>query len=152
MALTTEKLLDRTGWRILRHLQDNARISFAELGRHVGLTSPAVAGRVEKLEQAGIINGYRAEIDAARIGLPVSAFIRVSMNAERYPAFIKQVNDLPQVLECHHVTGGESFVLKVAVASITELEALIGQLSPYGQTTTSVILSSPVKSRILKQG
>ena len=144
MTLESKKLLDEVGWQILRALQENARLSFAELGRRVGLSLPAVAERVRRMEEAEIITGYRAEVDMAKIGLPIMAFIRMNTPSDQYPPLIAWLSSLPQALECHHLTGSESFIIKVVVASIADLETLIGQLSDYGQTTTSIVLSSPV--------
>ncbi|MCL5996882.1 MAG: Lrp/AsnC family transcriptional regulator [Chloroflexi bacterium] len=151
MATNLEKLLDRTGWRILHALQTNARISFSELGRRVSLTSSGVTERVQKMEDAGVITGYHAWVNASKLGLPITAFIRVTTPAERYPSFVALVDGLAEVLECHHVTGSESFILKVAVSSVAHLETLIAQLSPYGQTATSIVLSSPIGHRILNE-
>lgn len=144
MSLESAKLLDEVGRNILRALQTNARLSFAELGRRVGLSLPAVAERVRRMEEAGILAGYRAIVNPAKIGLPVMAFVRISTAGNRYAALIAAVCKQPEVLECHHVTGTDSFIMKVAAASISHLEAVITRLSVYGPTTTSIVLSSPV--------
>lgn len=150
MTLETKKLLDEVGWRLLRELQADARLSFAELGRRVGLSLPAVAERVRRMEEAGIITGYYAEVNLPKMGRPIMAFIRMAVPRERYPAFTALIRDLPEVLEGHHLSGSEAFILKVALTSIPHLEALIDQLSEYGQTTTSVVLSSPVTRRVIE--
>jgi len=149
MTLDHTKLLDEVGWRILAALQEDGRLSFAELGRRVGLSLPAVAERVRRLEEAGIITGYRAEVNMVKIELPIMAFIRMNTPRDQYPALIALLNKLPQALECHHLTGSESFIIKVVVASIADLETLIGQLSVFGQTSTSIVLSSPVLKRVI---
>lgn len=149
MTLEYIKLLDEVGWRILIALQEDGRLSFAELGRRVGLSLPAVAERVRRLEEAGIITGYRAEVNMTKIGLAIMAFIRMNASKDQYPALIALLNRLPQVLECHHLTGSESFIIKIVVTSIADLESLIGQLSAFGQTTTSIVLSSPVLKRVI---
>jgi Lrp/AsnC family leucine-responsive transcriptional regulator len=149
MTLNSEKLLDEVGWRILGELQLDARLSFAELGRRVGLSLPAVAERVRRLEEAGIIAGYHAVLDPAKVGLPVMAFIRITTAGEKYAAVIALARHLPEVVECHHLTGTDSFIVKAVTTSIAHLEQLIGQLSRYGQTATSIVLSSPVtKARL----
>jgi Lrp/AsnC family leucine-responsive transcriptional regulator len=102
------------------------------------------------LEEAGAIEGYHAHLNPTKVGLPVMAFIRVSVSRGKYPKFTVLVNQLPPVIECHHVTGAEAFILKVAVASVEELETLVGQLGKYGDTMTSVVMSSPVKRRTLE--
>jgi Lrp/AsnC family leucine-responsive transcriptional regulator len=141
--------MDGIDWKILRELQRDARISYAELGRRVGLTTPAVIERVRKLEDAGIITGYRAEIDTAKVGLPIMAFIRMSISGVDYSHIIKVAESATEVLECHRGTGGDSFIMKVAVADVGHLQSLIDKLTPYGITTTSIVLSSPVKSRVI---
>jgi Lrp/AsnC family leucine-responsive transcriptional regulator len=143
--------MDSIDWKILRELQTDARISYAELGRRVGLTTPAVIERVRKLEEAGIITGYRAEIDAAKVGLPITAFIRMSITGVDYSHIIEVAENATEVLECHRGTGGDSFIMKVAVADVGHLQTLIDRLTPYGITTTSIVLSSPVKSRVIEK-
>lgn len=143
-------MVDEIDWKILVELQKNARITFAELGRRVGLTTPAVIERVRKLEDAQVITGYRAEIDAAKVGLPITAFIRMSISGVDYSHIIEVAVDSKEVLECHRGTGGDSFILKVAVADVEHLQTLIDRLTPYGITTTSIVLSSPVKRRIIE--
>ena len=144
------KMIDEIDWKILKELQINARISFAELGRRVGLTTPAVIERIRKLEDAEIITGYRAEIDTAKVGLPITAFIRMSITGVDYSHIIEVVSESTEVLECHRGTGNDSFIMKVAVADVGHLQTLIDKLTPYGITTTSIVLSSPVKQRIIE--
>jgi Lrp/AsnC family leucine-responsive transcriptional regulator len=143
-------MIDTIDWKILKELQENARISFAELGRRVNLTTPAVIERIRKLEDAQIITGYRAEIDTAKVGLPITAFIRMSITGVDYSHIIEVAEESTEVLECHRGTGGDSFIMKVAVESVGHLQNLIDRLTPYGITTTSIVLSSPVKSRIIE--
>jgi Lrp/AsnC family transcriptional regulator, leucine-responsive regulatory protein len=143
-------MIDEIDWKILGQLQTNARITFAELGRRVGLTTPAVIERVRKLEDARVITGYRAEIDMAKVGLPITAFIRMSISGVDYSHIIEAAEQSDEVLECHRGTGGDSFIMKVAVADVEHLQKLIDRLTPYGITTTSIVLSSPVKRRVIK--
>jgi Lrp/AsnC family transcriptional regulator, leucine-responsive regulatory protein len=140
-------VLDKTGWQILEELQENGRLSFAELGRRVGLTLPAVAERVRKMEDAGIITGFHAEVDPAKIGLPIAAFIRISVVGDVFARVAKAVREMPEVLECHRGTGADSFTLKVAVESVQHLESLIDRLTPFGTTSTSIVLSTLVSNR-----
>jgi Lrp/AsnC family transcriptional regulator, leucine-responsive regulatory protein len=144
---STARCLDDVGWRILHELQCNARLSFAELGRRVGLSVPAVTERVRKLEEAGIITGYRAEVDRSKVGLPIHAFIRMSVVGDVFNRVVAAVKAMPEVLECHRGTGADSFTMKVAVASVAHLESLIDRLTPFGTTSTSIVLSSPVTRR-----
>ncbi len=150
MTLDSNKLLDQVGWRLLFELQQDARLSFAELGRRVGLSLPAAAERVRRMEEAGLITGYHAALNLPQVGFPVMAFIRIMTTSDRYPAITVLVNKLPAVLECHHLTGTDSFIVKVVAASIPDLEGLITQLSLFGQTATSIVLSSPVTKRVVE--
>jgi Lrp/AsnC family leucine-responsive transcriptional regulator len=148
-----EHLLDDIGWRILSELQQHARMPFAELGRIVGLSTPAVTERVHKMEEAGIIVGYRAQIDPAKVGLPIMAFVNVKVGGENLNRFMEVAATHPEVLECHRVTGAESFLLKVAVADVMHLETLLDALMPYVATTTSMVLSTALAwGNIVKPG
>ncbi|MFN0085211.1 MAG: Lrp/AsnC family transcriptional regulator [Blastocatellia bacterium] len=151
MALENEKLLDEIGWHILRELQESARISFAELGRRVGLSIPAVTERVRKMEDAGIIAGYHADVNPEKVGYPIAAFIRMSIGGNVSARIIALIREMNEVEECHRGTGGDSFIMKVRVASVAHLEHLIEQLLPFGTTTTSIVLSSPVTKRFLER-
>jgi Lrp/AsnC family leucine-responsive transcriptional regulator len=151
MSLSNVKLLDALGWKILRELQLDARLSFAELGRRVGLSTPAVAERVRNLESAGIISGYRAELDLRKVGLPILAMIRLSAVGDVLPRITAVARGMPEVLECHRGTGADSFIMKVAVSSVEHLEALIDRLTPFGTTSTSIVLSSPVPWRLVER-
>ncbi|MCA1590067.1 MAG: Lrp/AsnC family transcriptional regulator [Acidobacteria bacterium] len=142
-------MIDQIDRKLLHELQTDARTSYAELGRRVGLTTPAVIERVRKLEDARIILGYRAEIDTAKVGLPITAFIRMSITGVDYSHIIEVAENTNEVLECHRGTGGDSFILKVAVASVEHLQEIIDKLTPYGITTTAIVLSSPVKRKTL---
>lgn len=143
-------MIDRIDWKILKEMQENARITFAELGRRIGLTTPAVIERVRKLEDAEIITGYRAQIDTAKVGLPITAFIRMSIVGVEFKQIVDIANETSEILECHRGTGGDSFIIKVAVGDVEHLQTIIDKLTPYGVTTTSIVLSSPVKNRVIK--
>lgn len=147
----SKKLLDELGWRILRELQENARLSLAELGRRVGLSTAAVLERVRRMEEERIILGYHAELDRAKAGMSITAFIRISVQGEALKNAIAVAETLDEVLECHRVTGTDSFVMKVGVASIEHLQNLFDHFSPYVATTTSIVLSSPVVRRTIVQ-
>jgi len=143
-----ERLLDDVGWRILVELQTDGRVPFAELGRRVGLSTPAVIERVRRLEEAGVITGYHAAVDPAAIGRGVLAIVRVQAAANETSAGLGRVlADCPEVVEAHHVTGEDCFSCKVHVGSVGELERVIGELARHGRTTTSLVLSSPVARR-----
>lgn len=136
--------------KLLTELQKDARTSYAELGRRVGLSTPAVIERIRKLEDAGIITGYSADIDPAKIGLSITAFVRMSIAGVDYSRIIEVAKNSTEVLECHRGTGGDSFIMKVAVSSVEHLQEMIDRLTPYGITTTTIVLSSPVKKRIIE--
>ena len=143
MTLDTSKLLDSTGRQILLELETDGRLSFTELGRRVGLSLPAVAERVRKLEVAGIIVGYRAAVNQESVGLPIGAYIRIKLEREYASEAMRALmDDMPEVLECLNLTGDDCAIVRVAVSSIPHLERIIQQLKPLGQTTTSIILSS----------
>jgi len=146
VTLEIEKLLDETGWQLLKELQLNARLSYSELGQRVGLTSPAVAERMRKMEEAGIINGYHAEVNLARVGLPVTAIIRVGPMEGRSCRIVgNAVSQIPEVMECYRVTGNDAVVVKVVAASVDHLERIIDQIADYGPPSTSITLSKPTR-------
>src|ERR1700677_3328313 len=144
------KLLDSIGWKILGELQRNARTPFTELGRRVGLSTPAVMERIRRMEEADIITGYRAEVNNAKIGYPILAFVRVSVVGDFMPRIMHVAEETPEVLECHRVTGSDSFIMKVAVGSVDELQRVIDRMTPYVATTTSIVLSAVVTGRIIE--
>lgn len=139
------KSLDRAGQQILAALQKEARLTFSKIGRHVGLTGPAVAERVRRMEESGLIRGYHAEIDPHQAGLTVQAFIRLRTPPERYERLLSTLESLPQVIECHHVTGEDAFYLRISAPSTAALEQVIARLSRFGPTATAVILSTPLR-------
>ena len=144
MDLRVEKLLDRIGRKILAALQENARMPLSRIGQQVGLSAPAVAERVKKLEEAGVITGYHARIDPAAMGHSVSAFIHLTTHARHYPAVKDLAARMPQISACHHISGDASFILHVRVDDVSELETVVGRLSPLGQTRTAIVMSTPV--------
>ena len=145
--------LDHIAWRILEELQLDARISWAELGRRVGLTTPAVAERVHRLEKIGVIRGFHADISMERLGMPILIFVRLSMSGleSLVRTFQQEVKTWDEVLECHRVTGSESFIVKARVVSMEHLERFIDRLGHYGTTSTTTVLSSPVVMRTITE-
>jgi len=141
--------LDAIAWKILESLQLNARISFAELGRKVGLSTPAVAERVHRLEEAGVVTGYHASLNLARIGLAIRVLVRLTIPGGdvQMTRALAAMKELPEISRCHRITGAESFVIEANVVSIRHLEALIDRLTALGATSTSTVLSSPVERR-----
>jgi Lrp/AsnC family leucine-responsive transcriptional regulator len=138
-------LLDEHGRKLLAELQADARLSLAELGRRIGLSPTAVSERMKQMEESGILRGYTVEIDREALGLGVLAFIRMSCGGQHYHRLVDYVQTLEEVRECHHLTGGDDFLLKVTTATMDDLEALIEALLAYGNPVTSLVLSTPVE-------
>jgi Lrp/AsnC family leucine-responsive transcriptional regulator len=140
-------LLDSTNRRILVELERDARLSMAELGRRVNLSAPAVAERVQRLEQSGVITGYRAEIDPKAVGYPIAAVVRVRPGSRQLQRIPELARETPEVVECYRITGEDCFLLKLHLRSIDDLEDVLDRFTPYGQTTTSIVHSAPVGRR-----
>ena len=143
---------DDTDMALLDELQSDARLSLAELGRRVGLSSPAVAERLQRLERDGVIRGYRAELDPAALGYGLSAVIRVRPAPRQLHKVADVARGAAEVVECHRITGEDCYLLKAHVRSMSHLEELLDELAPFGQTTTSIIQSSPVPPRGVSLG
>ena len=139
--------MDMTDHKIIEVLQEDGRISMKDLGKIVGLTSPAVSERVKRLEESGIIEGYRAVISPDALGRIIKAFIHVSLENNMYKKFIDEAKKDPRIVECHHITGDDCSVLKVIVKDMYELEEVIDSIKAIGSTKTSVILSTPIQSK-----
>jgi Lrp/AsnC family leucine-responsive transcriptional regulator len=140
-------LLDDTNLRLLAELQDDGRASLAELGRRVGLSSPAVAERLRRLEQDGVITGYRAVVDPRKLGYGLGVLIRVRPAPRMLAEVAELARQEPAVLECHRVTGDDCYVMTAYVRDVEHLEQVIDAFAAYGSTTTSVMQSSPVPRR-----
>lgn len=139
--------LDDTDRKILGELTREGRVSMAELGRRVNLSSPAVSERVQRLERAGVITGYRAEIDPRRLGYQLTAIVRVKPASGQLPRIPELAAEIAQVGECHRITGEDCFYLKVYLRSIDELSPLLDRFLDHGETTTSIVNASPIPSR-----
>jgi Lrp/AsnC family transcriptional regulator, leucine-responsive regulatory protein len=145
-------ILDATNRRLLAELQTNARVTQAELARRVGLSSPAVAERLQRLEQQGVIRGYRAEIDPAAVGFSLSAIIRVRPAPRQLHKVAELARLTPEIVQCDRITGEDCYLIRAHIRDVGRLEELIDRLAPYGQTTTSIVQSSPVPARGLALG
>jgi Lrp/AsnC family transcriptional regulator, leucine-responsive regulatory protein len=143
------QLLDEINCRLLNELQADARLSIAELGRRVSLSPPALAERVQRLERAGVITGYHAAVNAQALGYPIAAFVRIRPTTRQLQRIPELARDVPEVVECHRVTGEDCFVLKLHLQAMDDLEGILDRFIAFGQTTTSIIHSSPVASRPL---
>jgi Lrp/AsnC family leucine-responsive transcriptional regulator len=139
--------LDATDRKILGELTRDGRVSFAELGRRVSLSSPAVAERVQRLERAGVITGYRAEIDPRALGYQLTAIVRIKPAPGRLPRIPELAAEIPEVGECHRITGEDCFYLKLHLRSIDELSGVLDRFLVYGETTTSLVNATPIPRR-----
>lgn len=140
-------LLDAVNVRLLEALADDPRRSAAELGRRVGMSAPAVRERVGRLEAAGVIRGYRLDVDPAAIGLPVAAWVRIRPGPGQLPKLVELAARTPEVSECHRISGEDCFLLKVHVPSIEALEGVLDRFLLHGQTHSSFVISTPVPPR-----
>ena len=145
MDLQYEKLLDQIGLKILSVLQDNARMPLSRIGKQVGLSAPAVAERMRKMEETGVIKGYHARIDPETVGRSVSAFIHLTTDSRNYTAIRALATEMNQITSCHHISGEASFIIHVLVEDLRSLESIVERLSTYGQTQTFIVLSTSVE-------
>jgi Lrp/AsnC family leucine-responsive transcriptional regulator len=140
-------LLDPINLRLLKELSADGRLGMAELGRRIGMSAPAVAERVQRLERAGVIAGYRAEIDPRALGFPVAAIVRIRPAPGQLQHIPEIARATAEVTECHRITGEDCYLVKLHLRSIDELEDVLDRFTPFGLTTTSIVHSSPVPGR-----
>lgn len=139
--------MDITDAKILEILQEDGRISMKELGKRVSLTSPAVSERVKRLEENGIIKGYKAVVNPIMLGLNVSVIIHVGLNVSAHKTFLAFVNKHPAIVECHHVTGNDCMTIRAMVSDTLELEKLLDEIQAIGSTRTEIVLSTPLENK-----
>ena len=142
--------LDSLNWKILEALQENARMSFSEIGRKVGLTSPAVAERVKKMEDKGIIKGYKVQVSYNKTGHQLKAIITLKVFMGRLKPFLDKVKDFREVINCYRITGNENIILEVVLYDQAHLEVFIDKLITYGETRTHIVLSNVVEQAPVK--
>jgi Lrp/AsnC family transcriptional regulator, leucine-responsive regulatory protein len=147
MERKSNGLLDPTNLALIGELQANARLTLAELGRRVGLSAPAVAERMARLEEDGVITGYHAEVDPRALGYELGALLRIRPAPRQIATVAELARDTPQVVECHRITGEDCFIARLHVRSVEELEEVIDRFAFHGQTTTSIMQTSPVPRR-----
>ena len=141
--------LDDVDRKILSELTESGRLSFAELGRRVNLSPPAVTERVQRLERAGVITGYHARVDPRKLGYQLTAIVRIKPSSPgRLPKIPELAKQIPEVIECHRITGEDCFYLTVHLRSIDELSGLLDRFLDFGQTTTSIVNESTIASRV----
>jgi len=141
--------MDCTDIKILEILQQDGRISMKDLGKKVGLTSPAVSERVKRLEESGTITGYKAIVNPDKVNKSIKAFISIAIKAEKYQRFLEYAPGNVYIIECHHVTGGDCMIIKVMVENMEELEKVIDDLKRFGNTQTNLILSTPIENKVI---
>jgi Lrp/AsnC family transcriptional regulator, leucine-responsive regulatory protein len=142
-----DDLLDDVNLRILAELRDSPRLSMAELARRIGMSAPAVTERVQRLHQAGVILGYQLNINPAAIGLPVTAFARIRPMPGSLPKIAELAAEIPEVTECYRITGEDCFLIKLHAPAVDQLGAILDRFLVYGNTTTSIVVSTPVPRR-----
>lgn len=143
--------LDALNWKILVHLQENARVSNSEIGRAVGISSPAVSERIKKMEDAGVIHSYRTVISPFETGYQLKAIITLRAFMGKLKPFLEKVKTYEEVLNCYRITGNENIVMEVVLRNQKHLEAFIDQLISYGETKTQIVLSHVVANNSIKQ-
>ncbi len=141
-------VIDAVNKRLLEELQREPRLTMSELGRRIGMSSPAVTERVRRLEEAGVIRGYRLDLNPAALGLPIAAYIRIRPNPGQLPKVAELAQQIPEIVECHRVTGEDCFIVKAYLPAIDQLDRLLDSFLLHGSTTTSIIQSSPVPLRL----
>ncbi len=142
-------VLDGVDRAILAKLQEDARITTAALSRAVNLSAPSVAERVQRLRDSGVITGFRADVDPKALGYPIAAFVRIRPTTRQLGKIPELAREVPEVVECHRVTGEDCFVLKLHLRAMDDLEPILDRFIVFGQTTTSIIHTSPVVGRPL---
>ena len=140
-------ILDATNLDILRRLIEEPRLAMSELGRRVGMSAPAVTERVQRLQDAGVIRGARLDVDQAALGLGITAFVRVRPMPGQLQYIAELARATPEIVECHRVTGEDCFIMKVLVGRVELLEAVLDEILKYGNTTSSIVQSTPVPLR-----
>jgi Lrp/AsnC family leucine-responsive transcriptional regulator len=147
MTFQRERDLDDVDWRLLAELQSDGRLSFKELGRRVNLSAPAVAERVRRLEEAGVVTGYRAQVDARRAGFPLMAFVQMRCSLAKCLLKTSASEDYPEIVEIHKLSGDHCTMVKVRAASLAHLEGLFERLGQHGELRSSVVLSTQYEGR-----
>lgn len=150
MYLSMSKLLrDPVNVEIARLLIAEPRIATSALARRIGMSAPAARERVQRLEEAGVLVGYRTLIDPAALGYPITIFIRVRPMPGRLQQIGALASEISNVVECHRITGEDCFIIKAHLASLDDLDGLLDRFLVYGETTTSIAQSCPVPARQL---
>ncbi len=139
--------LDDIAWRLLRALQEDARVPLKTLAQAAGLSVAATAERLKRLQDAGIAQRFSVEVDAAKAGYPVKAIVGITATQPGKKALLDRLRQAPEVLECHHVAGADSYMMTVVATGLADLERFIGTINGYGETRTSIVFSTPIERR-----
>lgn len=139
--------LDDIAWRLLRALQEDARAPLKTLAQAAGLSVAATAERLKRLQDAGIAQRFSVEVDAAKAGYPVKAIVGITATQPGKKALLDRLRQAPEVLECHHVAGADSYTMTVVATGLADLERFIGTINGYGETRTSIVFSTPIERR-----
>ncbi|MFF0265832.1 Lrp/AsnC family transcriptional regulator [Kribbella sp. NPDC004536] len=149
---TRSQLLDELNTRILEELAADPRLRTTELARRLGVSTPTVRERVARLEESGVIRGYRLDVDPAALGRPVAAWVRLRPGPNQIPKIVALAERTPEVVECHRISGEDCFLIRVQVAEIAALETVLDNFQAHGQTTSSFVVSTPVPPRSVPLG
>lgn len=147
MASIDKTALDEVAWRLLRALQADARAPLKTLAEAAGLSVAATAERLKRLQDAGIAQRFVAEVDAAKVGYPVKAIVGITTTQPGKKALLERLGRAPEVIECHHVAGADSYLMTVVATGLADLERFIGTINGYGETRTSIVFSTPIARR-----
>lgn len=150
MTFRPEKPLDAVDWRLVAELQADARLSYKELGRRINLSAPAVAERVRRLEETGVLSGYRAVVDGRRAGYPILAFVQLQCMLGSCLLKTSTAADYPEIVEVHKLSGDHCTMIKVRAASLAHLEGLFERLGKHGEMRTSIVLSTQYEGRAVE--
>ncbi|MDE3133825.1 MAG: Lrp/AsnC family transcriptional regulator [Acidobacteriota bacterium] len=144
---STDNVFDDVNLALLRELQADPRIATSELARRIGMSAPAVRERIQRLEAAGVIAGYRVVIDPASVGLPITAFARIRPLPGALPKIAELAAETPEVTECYRITGEDCFLIKLHAPALDQLERILDRFLAFGNTTTSIVVSTTVAAR-----
>ncbi len=144
---SSDSLLDERNLQLLELLRGDPRMSVSEMARRVGMSAPAVRERIQRLEESGVISGYRVDIDPRALGYAIAAFVRIKPMPGQLPNIVELAQRLPQVSECHRVTGEDCFLVKIHLESLDTLDRILDQFLAFGNTATMLVQSTPVAPR-----
>jgi Lrp/AsnC family transcriptional regulator, leucine-responsive regulatory protein len=145
----SDLLLDQRNLELLRLLRADTRMSLSALARRIGMSAPAVRERLARLEEGGVIQGYQLAINPAALGFPIAAMVRIRPMPGKLPKIVELAQSIAQISECHRITGEDCFVIKLHLRNLDELDPILDRFLAFGQTTTSLLQSSPVPPRAL---